>query len=93
MGDETIFKDGKQVSANVSVFDEQPSFWDIVYSDTLYSRFLSGNLKDHREDFDYKFRFYSNLDTLFCEYSRNNAPVKVVFLSNRVEKSYKLVRQ
>ena len=86
MGDETIFEDGKQVSAKVSVFDKQPLFWDLVYSDTLYSRFLSGKFKDYREDFDYKFRFYSNLDTIFCAYSRNNDPVKIIHLNSREER-------
>ena len=86
MGDATIFEDGKQVSATVSVFDEQPMFWDLVYSDTLYARFLSGDFKDYREDFDYKFSFYAKLDTLFCAYSRNNEPAKVIRLSARERK-------
>ncbi len=83
MGDNTIFKDGSQISLTVSVFDEQPPFWDIIYSDSLYSRFLSGDFEDYREDFDYKFKFYSNLDTIFCEYRRDNNKAKIIRLEVR----------
>lgn len=72
MGDNTIFENGKQVSVLVGVFDQPPPFWDIVYSDSLYSRVQSGYFKDNRQDFDYRFRFYSKNDTVFCEYRRNN---------------------
>jgi len=71
MGDDVIFEKGAQLSKYVSVFDEPPPFWDIFYGDTLYARFASGVVKDNREDFTYEFRFYSNLDTTFCEYSRD----------------------
>ena len=84
MGDEVIFEKGRQVSAHVSVFEEQPPFWEIVYADSLHAQVESGAFRDYREDFDYKFRFFTGHDTLYCHYSRDAENV-VVHLKRRIK--------
>ena len=59
-----------------------PDWFLITYADSVYKKIQTGNCGgDYRHDFDYKFAFSTQNDTVFCLYTRNDGIKERIVLS------------